>query len=1367
MVVALSVSAVAAPSAQADSTGGITGVVAGAGDSPLGGISVTAYQATGSGTWAWVSQATTGSDGSYSISGLSAGTYRLEFYDPSGIYPSEYYDNVSTLDFDSANDIVVAAGATTSGVDTTLPVGGHITGTVTDSHHVGIGGFEIFVFDAGMNVNIGWTDPAGNYDVGGLATGTYRVEFNDYTNDILTQFYNDEPSLGQADGVAVTAGETTANINATLAGEATVSGTITDATTGNPISYAHVDFQPLNVPVGTGVCTATTDANGDYTCSMPGGQYLVHFEASSYQDLYYDGSKTEIGATTLTVSADQIVSDLNVQLTMLPTTVDGITADMDGTVVPGISVEVVRADDGTVLAQTTSDSSGKYDFVLSGLYPEAPVWQPVSLRVRFSDPNGVYATQLSDPFSVTPGSDSSPECSLVAIQAGEVKGRTLDWDGTPLPGVSVAVVTSTGTPVGSGTSDAGGDYDIAGLPVALHTHYDVRFSDPSGVHQDQELSGLLVLPGTAETVDSSLPAKGATSIGADGDWVWEYPAHPSSDLSGVSAGDDDHLWAVGVHGTILKSVDAGASWHPVLSGVMTDFDAVAAIGATDAWAVGSGGAILATTDGGLHWATQDSTVGQELYAVHFADASHGWAVGLGGTIVATTNGGVTWTQQQSGVVYPLLSVTFTDALHGWAAGAYGVVLITSDGGQHWTKQTAGTSDSLTGITMPDGQHGWASTDGGQVLFTTNGGVSWTVQETWTDHPYVAASASDANHCCVLDEDGHTLYTSDGGAHWYAAWPNGLSWAGIARSPSGQLWAVGAAGTIMQSADGNLWTGIGGVLVGPFDFNAVSFSDDQHGWALADHGNTWSTADGGTSWVQSAGPGGSLAALSTPDASHTWVVGSSGQISCTTDGGETWLQQTSGTSETLAGVSFPDATHGWVVGYAGTILATSDGGAMWAPQASDTTADLTAVSFADDKHGVAVGYLGTVVMTTDGGQTWTSEFSGTTDTLCAVSCPDATHAWAVGDGYSVTIASSDGYRSWKVREDVGYDYAVSFADAEHGWLAGQSGIYATTDGGSTWTLQTQHCEGFLGISAPDPSHCWAVGDAIMALSWVAPDTTPPAGTMNIDGGAAVTASTTATIDSAVVDTSGSAFMKFSTNDGDTWGSWQKYGATATVTLPAGSGTKTVLGDYEDGAGNVATMSSTITLSTDAPTVAVSGAANGAWLSHGVTLNFTATASPLSGGVASVTVDCDGAVSTNPGGTASVAVPVLPNGTHTVTYHATDDLGLSGTDQKITVHMDTTGPTTQGKAVTCRVHRSVALKFLISDNLSPKAVKVKVTIRSHTGKAVKVLSLPAEKVGVWHTIKWKPSAKGSYTYTVTASDLAGNRQAHAKAGRVKVS
>jgi hypothetical protein len=267
-------------------------------------------------------------------------------------------------------------------------------------------------------------------------------------------------------------------------------------------------------------------------------------------------------------------------------------------------------------------------------------------------------------------------------------------------------------------------------------------------------------------------------------------------------------------------------------------------------------------------------------------------------------------------------------------------------------------------------------------------------------------------------------------------------------------------------------------------------------------------------------------------------------------------------------------------------------------------------------------------------------------------------------------------------------------------------------------------------------------------------------MQIDGGAAVTTSTTATVDSAVTDTNGPVFMKLSA-DGATAGLWQKYAATATVTLPAGSGLKTVVGEYEDAAGNVVTLNGTITLSSDAPTVVVSGAKNGAWLSHATTLDFAATASSLSGGVASITLALDGTVSTHTGSQASLLIPATPNRTHTVTYHATDDLALSGADQTIIVHVDTAGPTTQGEAVAGRAHRPLALKFRIRDNLSPTAVRVKVTVRLH-GKVVKVLSLPAQSTGAWHTVKWTPPSKNRYTYVVTASDLAGNRQASAKAG-----
>jgi photosystem II stability/assembly factor-like uncharacterized protein len=85
------------------------------------------------------------------------------------------------------------------------------------------------------------------------------------------------------------------------------------------------------------------------------------------------------------------------------------------------------------------------------------------------------------------------------------------------------------------------------------------------------------------------------------------------------------------------------------------------------WAVG--GTILATVDGGATWRPQSSGTQQTLWSVHFADASRGGAVG--GTILATVDGGATWKPQSSGTQQTLWSVHFADASRAgpWAMGA--------------------------------------------------------------------------------------------------------------------------------------------------------------------------------------------------------------------------------------------------------------------------------------------------------------------------------------------------------------------------------------------------------------------------------------------------------------------------------------------------------------------------------------------------------------------------------------------------------------------------------------------------------------------------------------------------------------------------
>lgn len=60
------------------------------------------------------------------------------------------------------------------------------------------------------------TAPDGTYGIGGLAAGTYRVEFMDPWGIYASEFFDGKPTLNRATNVTVTSGAATPNINATL-----------------------------------------------------------------------------------------------------------------------------------------------------------------------------------------------------------------------------------------------------------------------------------------------------------------------------------------------------------------------------------------------------------------------------------------------------------------------------------------------------------------------------------------------------------------------------------------------------------------------------------------------------------------------------------------------------------------------------------------------------------------------------------------------------------------------------------------------------------------------------------------------------------------------------------------------------------------------------------------------------------------------------------------------------------------------------------------------------------------------------------------------------------------------------------------------
>jgi Fibronectin type III domain len=101
-----------------------------------------------------------------------------------------------------------------------------------------------------------------------------------------------------------------------------------------------------------------------------------------------------------------------------------------------------------------------------------------------------------------------------------------------------------------------------------------------------------------------------------------------------------------------------------------------------------------------------------------------------------------------------------------------------------------------------------------------------------------------------------------------------------------------------------------------------------------------------------------------------------------------------------------------------------------------------------------------------------------------------------------------------------------------------------------------------------------------------DTKAPSGTITVNSGAAFTGNTHATLTlSATNPTSGDPVsdMRFS-SDGTTFGPWMPFAASASFTLAAGNGTRTVSAQFRNAAGAISpTVSDSITLDTTRPVI----------------------------------------------------------------------------------------------------------------------------------------------------------------------------------------
>lgn len=476
LLVASSISlAGAAASASAAGTASISGVVTSA-VTPGQPASFGTVFATQENAFLGRSTEVIGADGSYSITGLAAGSYTLSF---SGAFNSGLITQWWNQKSDQASAVYfpVADGEVLTGFDATLAVGSSISGTITGTGSPGatLQNSTVQAFSAdGSYAGLAFADAGGHYSLGGLVPGDYTVDFRGPTGSkFFEEWWNDQPTRATAVPIAVAAGQSVVNIDAELSTGASISGHVAGADapgSGMPnVGVIVVDQGGQQVGFGY------TDSAGNFTIApVPSGSFTVRtFRSiqSPYLDQWWNLKPSLATADFFTVDAGQTVVGKDF---VLP-----VGASISGSVMTGGAVPTplpnatvfAFGSDGQQDFEGTSDSAGHY--LIQGLPSDTYKIQFSAFYTDNYAPSwwkNATSLALSTPISVTSGQVVSGIDGV--LEAGATISGTLGLAagaGVALPPVEIDVVNADGSYSLGTITEGGGAFTITQLGAGSHT----------------------------------------------------------------------------------------------------------------------------------------------------------------------------------------------------------------------------------------------------------------------------------------------------------------------------------------------------------------------------------------------------------------------------------------------------------------------------------------------------------------------------------------------------------------------------------------------------------------------------------------------------------------------------------------------------------------------------------------------------------------------------------------------------------------------------------------------------------------------------------------------------------------------------------
>jgi hypothetical protein len=280
---------------------------------------------------------TTDSLGAYSISGIEAGTYSL---------------TLSKKGYETKDSTPVAVSATVA-LDTIIVTKVKVSGTVTDSSGTPIKfvqvAFRTSLTSGTSSTSFAYdtTDASGAFSISTDSVGKFYIRTKCMDSATATTFgFDSSTYINQFDTITFPGIDTVITIKKASVIKSTVSGKVTNSSTGSGIQF---------VVVSVGSYKDTTDSAGEYSVSIPTGVYTITASLTGYTSKSVVDTVT---ATALTVNFS-LVPKLSIKIS-------GIVIDSTGSLMDSVAL-ALKTSAGTTLLRDTTDSDGGFSFTTDSL----------------------------------------------------------------------------------------------------------------------------------------------------------------------------------------------------------------------------------------------------------------------------------------------------------------------------------------------------------------------------------------------------------------------------------------------------------------------------------------------------------------------------------------------------------------------------------------------------------------------------------------------------------------------------------------------------------------------------------------------------------------------------------------------------------------------------------------------------------------------------------------------------------------------------------------------------------------------------------------------------------------------------------------